>query len=416
MPDNGKITASAVSGWVAEQRPLIIELEKLLTSVPALAPESGGGGELGKCEALEHKLRSLGFTLFERFDAPDSRVPSGIRPNLVVTVPGRNDGVRLWIMSHLDVVPPGDLSRWETDPWTAVEKDGCIYGRGVEDNQQGLVSSVIAALYFIRNGVMPEYTLKLLFMADEENGSVFGMQYLLREFRRDPIFRKGDFIIIPDGGDPLGETVEVAEKNIFWLNVKVQGKQAHGSRPDLGINAHHAGCDLALRLHALEKKFSARNPLFEPDYSTFQATKKTGNVPNINTIPGEDFFCMDCRVLPEYRLDEVRAAVKAVAAEIEKAYGVTVSFSEEQAVESLAVSPDAPVVRLVSSAVERVLGRKCRPVGIGGGTVAAYLRNEGYDAVVWSIMDETAHQPNEYSRIDNIVSEASVLAAAACLC
>ena len=416
MPDTGKITASLISRWVGEQKPLIVELERLLTSFPALAPESGGDGELEKCCALEEKLRSLGFRDFERFDAPDPRVPSGIRPNLVVTVPGKNDGVRLWVMSHLDVVPPGDLSKWETDPWTAVEKDGAVYGRGVEDNQQGLVSSVIAALFFIKNGIVPEYTLKLLFMADEENGSVFGMQYLLKECSRNPLFSKSDFIIIPDGGDSLGETIEVAEKNILWLNVIIQGKQSHGSRPDLGINAHHAGCDLALKLHGLERRFSARNPLFEPDYSTFQATKKEANVPNINTIPGEDLFCMDCRILPEYKLDVVRAAVKEVVAEIERDYGVSVSVKEEQAVESVSVSPEAPVVKLIHSAVETVLGRKCRPVGIGGGTVAAYLRNAGYDAVVWSIMDETAHQPNEYSKLDNIIGEASVLAAAACLC
>lgn len=395
---------------------MAVELESLLTAHPALAPESGGDGELEKCEALEEKLRSLGFSRFERFDAPDSRVSSGIRPNLVVTVPGRDDGKRLWIMSHLDVVPPGDLSKWEGDPWTAVEKDGLVFGRGTEDNQQGLVSSVIAALFFIENGVAPAHTIKLLFMSDEENGSAFGMQYLLSDSVRPPLFSASDLIVIPDGGDPLGETIEIAEKNILWLHVRVQGKQAHGSRPDLGVNAHHAGCALALKLHGLEGRFNARNPLFEPDYSTFQATKKEANVPNVNTIPGEDVFSMDCRILPEYTLDQVRAAVRAVSAEIEAAYGVSVTFSEEQAVESVAVSERAPVVRTLAAAVEKTLHRKCRPVGIGGGTVAAYLRNAGYEAVVWSVMDETAHQPNEYAKLDNIVAEASVLASAALLC
>ena len=404
---------SDVSRWLEEKRSLAVELESLLTSHPALAPESGGEGELAKACALEEKLRSLGFAHFERIDAPDSRVPSGVRPSLVVTVPGQRKDA-LWVMSHLDVVPPGELSLWQTDPWTVVEKDGKLYGRGVEDNQQGIVSSVLAALYFVESGVAPERTIKLLFMADEENGSCFGISYILEKTDGGKsLFAPGDYIIIPDSGDPAGETIEVAEKNILWLDVLVKGKQAHGSRPDLGINAHHAGAALILKLHELEKRFDARDTLFDPPYSTFQATRKTANVPNINTIPGEDFFSMDCRIIPKYPLDEARSAVKAAVAEVEAAYRVSVELKEAQAVESRAVDAASPVVAALSSAVKDALGVECRPVGIGGGTVAAYLRNAGFDAVVWGIIDELAHQPNEYCVIENLLKEAAVLAALA---
>ncbi len=405
--------SSNVFSFLERRRELAFELESLLTSNPALAPEAGGEGELTKCLALEEKLRALGFAHFERLDAKDGRVPSGIRPNLVVTVPGKRDDA-LWIMSHLDVVPPGELSLWESDPWVAIERDGKIYGRGVEDNQQGMTSSIMAALYFIENNITPERAIKLLFIADEENGSVYGIRHILDSTNGGKsLFSPSDFIVIPDGGDPAGETIEIAEKNILWLNVLVHGKQAHGSRPDLGINAHHAGCALALRLHALERHFCANDALFEPPYSTFQATRKTANVPNINTIPGEDFFSMDCRILPCYTLDEVRAKVREAVAEIEAEYGVSVAITEEQAVQSRAVDSSSPVVAALSSATQEMLGVQCRPVGIGGGTVAAYLRNAGFDSVVWSVMDETAHQPNEYSVIDNLLKEAAVLASLA---
>ena len=72
-----------------------------------MAPESGGEGELAKCEALALALREAGFRNFDRYDAPDSRVPSKTRPNLVVTVPGLDDSRTVWIMSHLDVVAAG---------------------------------------------------------------------------------------------------------------------------------------------------------------------------------------------------------------------------------------------------------------------------------------------------------------------
>ncbi len=396
-----------LSSFIEGSRSDIVSLESLLTPAKALAPESGGDGELEKCEVLLSWLKEHGITRLERFDAPDARVKSGIRPNLVATIPGADDSYTVWVMAHLDVVPAGELSLWHTDPWTVTEKDGRLYGRGVEDNQQGLVSAVFAALSFVKEGIVPAHTVKLLFAADEEVGSAYGIQYLLAEHS---LFRKDDIIIIPDGGDPEGETIEVAEKNLLWLRVTTAGKQSHGSRPDEGANAHLAGCRLALELNDLERVFDKKDPLFKPDHSTFQPTKKEANVPNINTIPGEDVFCMDCRILPCYPLDEVRAEVRSRIAKVESGYGVRISFTEEQAVESPATPADAPVVKALSKAVKTVYGRTAYPVGIGGGTVGSYLRKAGFQAAVWSKMEDTAHQPDENCIIDNIVGDAKVLA------
>lgn len=397
----------AVKKRIASSKAEIVELETLLTSHPALAPESGGDGELEKVIALEGWLKSQGFTQFQRFDAPDSRVSSGIRPNLVVTIPGKDDSFAVWFMAHTDVVPVGELSLWHTDPWKVIEKDGRLYGRGVEDNQQGLVASTVAALALLREGITPPHTVKLLFVADEEVGSTYGIKYLLKEHN---LFKKDDIILIPDGGDSQGATIEVAEKNLMWLQFTVKGKQTHGSRPDEGINATLAGYDLALRVHGLETVFDKRDALFDPPYSTFQPTKKEANVPNINTIPGEDVFCMDCRILPCYTLDQVRVELRRCVKEVEDKYGVKVEWTEPQTAESPATPIDAPVARRLAEAVKAVTGVDTRFIGIGGGTVGAELRVKGFNAVVWSKLDETAHQPNEYTIIDNLISDSQVMA------
>ncbi|MBE6344252.1 MAG: M20 family metallo-hydrolase [Spirochaetaceae bacterium] len=396
-----------VKKYIEESTEKIVELETLLTSYPALAPESGGQGEIKKVEALEKWLKTQGITELQRFDAPDKRVESGIRPNLVATIPGKDDSLRLWVMAHTDVVPVGELSLWDTNPWVVVKKDGRLYGRGVEDNQQGLVAGVFAALAFVANGITPAYTVKLLFVADEEVGSDYGIKFLLKEHN---LFGKEDLILIPDGGDAKGETIEVAEKNLMWLKVSVHGKQTHGSRPDEGNNAALAGCHLAIKINALESVFNKRDELFEPPYSTFQPTKKEANVPNINTIPGEDVFSMDCRILPCYSLDQIRQEVNRCVLEVEKEFGVKVEIEEVQAVESPATPTDAPVVLKLKEAIQKVRGVQARPIGIGGGTVGAYLRKAGFNAVVWSRMDETAHQPNEYTIIENLVNDSLVIA------
>ena len=410
---------------------LAVELQTELCKRPAISPESGGEGELDKCEFLESWLKAQGINQLERYDAPDSRAKGGVRPSLVATIPGASpeaaaspesaaSGSRLWIMSHLDVVPPGEVSLWKSDPWTLVVAEGGgradgtplgkrVIGRGVEDNQQGLTSSVIAALALVKQGLKPSRTVKLLFAADEENGSGYGIGWIMKN--HPELFCNDDMVIIPDSGDSDGSSIEIAEKNLLWVKFTTSGLQAHGSRPDQGANAHLAGADLALRLHyGLSQKFSAKDPLFEPDYSTFQPTKKEANVPNINTIPGEDVFCYDMRILPRYPASEVLQEIDRIKAEVEAKHSVTINYTLAQQNESKATSPDAPLVKLLSKNVEEVYGVKSKPIGIGGGTVAAFLRNAGIDSVVWCRIDSTAHQPNEYALLDNMLGDAKVMA------
>lgn len=408
-----------IFSFIDNSAALAVELETELTKRPAISPESGGEGELDKCVFLESWLRAHGITRLERYDAPDKRAKGGVRPSLVATIPGsdtaENGAARLWIMSHIDVVPPGEASLWKSDPWQVVQVDGGdgrgirLIGRGVEDNQQGLTSSVLAALALFTQGITPVRTVKLLFVADEENGSGYGIDWLLKNV--PDLFHKNDMIVVPDGGDPKGETIEIAEKNLIWIRFSTIGAQAHGSRPDQGINAHLAGADLAVRLHEeLSRKFPGHDPLFEPDYSTFQPTKKEANVPNINTIPGDDVFCMDMRILPRYPAKAVLAEIDRIKAEVEAQRGVKISYTLPQCHESKPTPADAPLVKLLSKTVKEVYQVETRPIGIGGGTVGAYLRNAGIDSVVWSRMDDTAHQPNEYTLLANILGDAKVMA------
>jgi succinyl-diaminopimelate desuccinylase len=394
---------------------LAVELETELTKRPAISPESGGEGELNKCLFLERWLRSHGITNLERYDALDERAKDEVRPNLIATIAGgadENTG-RLWILSHLDVVPPGEEKLWDNSPWIVMRKDDFpgprVIGRGTEDNQQGLVSSVIAALAFVSQGLKPSRTIKLLFAADEEVGSAFGIEWLVKN--HGGLFSKNDMVLVPDGGDKNGECIEIAEKNILWMKFATHGKQTHGSMPDMGANAFLAGADLAVRLHQeLSAVFNKRDPMFDPDYSTFQPTKKEANVPNINTIPGEDIFYVDMRVLPCYSTDSILAEIDRIKSEIEKKYHVTVEYSLSQSTQSKPTDENAPIVTLLSKAVTEVYSVKPRPVGIGGGTMAAYLRNIGIDCAVWTKTQETLHQPNEYALLANILGDAKVFA------
>ncbi|HEY3357377.1 MAG TPA: M20 family metallo-hydrolase [Polyangia bacterium] len=386
-----------------------IELQRRLTAVPALSPRSGGDGEARKAEVLIGYLKDVGLGDITVHSAPDPDLPQGGRPNLVVRVPGVDRSRTAWVMAHLDVVPPGDRALWASDPYEVRVDGDRIFGRGVEDNQQGLCSAVFAAKAFLDEGLTPPCDLGLLFVADEETGSDYGIGYLLEHV--PGLFKPGDLIIVPDSGVPDGSQIEVAEKGILWLKFTVHGQQTHGSTPEKGINAHRGAAHLVVALEELYRRFDGKDPVFDPPVSTFEPTKKDANVPNVNTIPATDVFYYDCRVLPRYTLEEVEAEVARLVQRVEAAHRVTITVeSAQRAAAAPSTAVDAPVVKLLAGGIQDVYHIAGVPMGVGGGTVAAHIRRHGFPVAVWSRLDETLHGPNEYCLLSNLLGDAKVFA------
>ena len=400
---------STVQRRIDSYREAMIQMQIGLTAIPALAPENGGDGEYEKARYLLANLRELGFTDIWEINAPDSRVSSKVRPNIIASVPGRKDNRTVWILTHLDIVPPGEMKFWDSDPYRGYVKNDRIYGRGTEDNQQDLVASLFAAKAFLDEGIVPESNIGLAFVSDEETASRWGLDYILRH-ENNP-FKNTDLLVVPDSGNEEGTMIEIAEKSIYWLRFKTVGKQCHASKPELGKNAFLAASHLVVRLDELHGAFGAVDALYHPPMSTFQPTKKEMNVPNVNTIPGEDVFYLDCRILPQYSLQEVHGRIRSMADDIERRFGVRIEIKAVQDVQAPAPTPeDAPVVPALQEAIRAVYRLQANPEGIGAGTVAAYFRRDGYPAAVWCRIGQTAHQPNENCLISNMMGNAKVYA------
>ncbi len=387
----------------------VIDLQTHMIACPAVSPHSGGLGENAKAAYLMSVLKQMKFDELYMINIKDPKAKDGIRPNIVAKYYGQNKQKTMWVMAHMDVVPPGDLSLWKTDPFKAVVKGDKIYGRGSEDNQQGLISGVLAVKAMMDCGVRPPCNYALLLNADEEIGSVYGISAILKKHGKT--FGKEDVFLVPDGGNAEGTMVEVAEKNMLWVKFTVCGVQTHASTPHSGINAHRASAYFVTKLDDLYKKFNKKDKLFAPESaSTFEPTKREANVPNVNTIPGTDVFYLDCRILPCYSNEEVLKEIAKIAKGVEKQFKVKIKIEPVINEGSKPTDKNALVVKLTHTAVKSVYKNTPRTMGVGGGTVGAYLRNAGYPAVVYSKLDEMAHQPNEYSSIKNTLGDAKVFA------
>ena len=385
-----------------------------MLAIPAMAPENGGTGELSRARFLEGLLKDLGFEEVKRVDSSDARAEGGVRPNIIALPQkaGSKDLPITWLVTHMDTVPvnESEMNVWKSDPFKPEIRDGAIFARGASDNGQDLIATVFAVAAVKR--ALPELNLPIgiVLVADEETGSKHGIIHLIRNGN---IFSKkrGDEVIVPDAGSDKGDLIETAEKGLLWMRVETKGKQAHGSRPDLGLNAQLIASRFQCELHGrLSKKFPARNRFFTSPVSTFEPTMRFPSVKNVNTIPGEDTFFMDCRILPDYRILDVLRYSRHLARKFSKSTGarITVSVHHVQQT-SPKTSPESRTVVRLNKAIRSVLHHvKPHAGGIGGNTCAAFFRSAGFPAVVWGLKEGKAHAPNESARISDVMNSVQV--------
>ncbi len=370
--------------------------------IDAVNPKYGGKGEYERANFLEEYLKSLGLNVL-RYDYRDEFGYK--RPNIITGIE-KNKDKTIWFLLHLDTVDAGSVEMWKYDPFKPTIVEDKIYARGSEDNGQAIASTILMLKTIIEEDFDINYNLRIAFVSDEEAGSKYGIKRLMEE----NIFKRNDYFIVPDASIDRGKYIEIAEKSIVWLKIRVIGKQGHASTPELAKNAARISMKFYLEMDEfLHKKYSKRNPFFKPPESTFEITKRERNVESINIIPGEDITYFDFRILPEYNVDEILNDILSIKDKYEKEYGVKIfveCISRDEC--KNITSTDSFIYKLLEKSIEINRKFKPKPIGIGGGTYARYLRNNGYDAVVWQTSDNTAHQVNEYCRISDIIDDAKV--------
>ncbi len=382
---------------ITDEKEFIIELAKRIIPVKSISPASGGQGESQRADLLVSILKELGYEDSVRYDVEDKM---GFKRSSVIEKVGNFDRT-LWLVSHIDTVPDGDPNLWTRPPFQATVEGNRIYGRGTSDDGQAVFLSLLLLKKLDKSKL--KMNVGLAFVADEEVGSVYGIQYLLDK----NIFKKDDLIIVPDAGSMDGMELEIAEKSIVWIKFTVNGRQYHASMPSNAISAARDGMEFMLSVDKmLHSKYTDKDDTFNFPYSTFEPTKHEKNVDNINTIPGKEVFYMDCRILPNYDVDSVVDDISREISEFERTHKSKIKMEFVQREQApVPTSRDSEVVtRLVKALSSR--GGEPKVVGIGGGTCAAFFRRLGYDAVVWcTTVPDVAHQVDEYVIIDQILQD-----------
>ena len=209
------------------------------------------------------------------------------RGNIIARIEGRSGTAGLMFMSHTDVVPVEDESKWKFPPFEATIAEGRVFGRGANDCKALLAAQMMAMRLLKRGGIELEDGLILASGADEEHGGRYGFGWLAENH---PEKLAAPFAVNEGGGEPieaaaLTYVLGVGEKGRLQVEITVKGTSAHASVPWQGTNAMYRLAQVLQRIEAYEPQLDTSASLFE-HLSTFAIEHKP-SPENIEEIIGE---------------------------------------------------------------------------------------------------------------------------------
>jgi acetylornithine deacetylase len=359
-----------------ETAQLLSDLVAIDSTNPVLVP--GGAGEAEIAQFIAGWLEKAGLEVEMVETAPG-------RPNVVGIARGTGGGRSLILNGHMDTVGNGEMERAHTP----AEKGGRLYGRGAYDMKGGLAACMIAAARGRELGLRGDVILQAV--VDEEYASI-GTQALAPRFKAD--------------GAIVAEFTELkvilAHKGFVWLEVETTGKAAHGSRPDLGVDAIVKMGRVLAAIEALDNKLRMKpvHPLLWSG-SLHASLIKGGR--ELSSYPDQCVLSVERRTIPGETPRSVKTELEDIVRGLEAADPNFKALVRRGLDRSPLETPEAaPVVMATREAASQVLGRPPRIAGVPFWTDAALLSAQGIPALLFGPVGEGAHAAQEWVDLESV--------------
>ena len=373
-------------GSADDVRTLVRSLVRIDSTNPALVPGGAGEGAIAGHVQTWARRRGLEIRRFERTPG---------RPSLLVRAPGSGGGPTLMLCGHLDTVGATGMPH----PHAAREVEGRLHGRGAYDMKGGLAAALCACADVAGDGLRGDVVVAAV--ADEESESL-GMLEVLGS-------------VVPDAAivcEPTDMAIGVAHKGCVWFDVEIAGVAAHGSRPDLGVDAILDAGPVLTALAGLNRALARRrHDLLGP--ASLHAGTISGGTER-STYPARCSLTVERRTLPAEALEHVERELHHVI-ETCRAADPQLRVSVETAVvrDAFGVSPDEAIVRALHEAYADVLGREPALVGLPYWADSALLAAAGVPTALLGPRGAGAHAADEWVDLESCAELADVLAATA---
>ncbi|MEO6061189.1 MAG: M20/M25/M40 family metallo-hydrolase [Thermoflexales bacterium] len=365
----------------------ILSLLSQLVAIDSINPDlvPGGAGEGAIARFIADWAESAGLETHLEEAAPG-------RPNVIAIARGTGGGRSLMLNGHMDTVGVAGMSA----PHAPRIAAGRLYGRGAYDMKASLAAYMAA--------VAEAKTLNLrgdvIFtaVADEEYASL-GTQSVVRNWRADAAIVT----------EPTGLRICGAHKGFVWIDIETEGVAAHGSRPDLGVDAITRMGHVLVWLDHLDQSLRAvsSHPLLGS--GSLHASLISGGQ-ELSSYPARCRVSVERRTVPgetpELALQQVQALLERVAIEIPD---FRASARITLAREALEIAPDADITQILAGAATDVLGATPAWVGEPFWMDAAILSEAGIPTVVFGPSGTGAHAVEEWVDLESVGQCADVL-------
>jgi len=275
----------------------VLSLLEQLIARPSVTPDDAGCQDL-----IAARLAPLGFEI-ERMDSG----PSSFRvSNLWMLRRGTDaNGPVLMFAGHTDVVPPGRLDAWASDPFVPSYRDGRIYGRGAADMKGSIAAMVVAAEEFVAAHPGHAGSLALLLTSDEEGPSVDGTKVCCEVLNARQ--QRLDYCIVgePTAVETVGDMVKNGRRGTLSGRLRVIGIQGHVAYPQLARNPVHQAAAALAELVSI--RWDAGNDYFPA--TTFQISNVAAGTGATNVIPGDMTVDFNFRFCTESTPEGLKARV-----------------------------------------------------------------------------------------------------------
>lgn len=358
-----------------------IEFAAELIRCPSVTPK-----EAGALDLMQSTLEELGFTC--------TRYPFEDVDNLYARL--GNQAPNLCYAGHTDVVPVGDASEWNVDPFGGDVTDGKLWGRGAADMKGGIASFVAAVSALRTEGWMPNGSISFLITGDEEGPALHGTKRVLTA-----ITDAGETINHCLVGEPtnpkiLGEMIKIGRRGSLNGVIKVTGTQGHVAYPDLAGNPVPTMLKLLTALSS--KKLDDGNQNFQP--SNLEITSIDVNNPAHNVIPRSVTAKLNIRYNTEHKGKDLVAWIDEEIAIIQKGFLGKIDADLKLPGHPFLTTPDR-FTDLLVDAVESVTGRRPQ-LSTSGGTSDARFITDYAPVVEFGLIGKTIHKVNEHAETKDI--------------
>ena len=324
----------------------------------------------------------------------------GRKANLIVTVGPGGDDTRtgLVLSGHTDVVP-ADEPEWESDPFTLLERDGALYGRGACD-MKGFVALAVQAAATLEPSKL-ENPLVLVLTYDEEMG-LLGAKRFAETWPDLNVMPRNAWI-----GEPTKLEVVRAHTGFIDLAIRFAGVSAHSGYPHLGRSAIEPAGSAIQALAQLRRELEAERPDSAHEFPDVPfVALNVGTVSGgsaINVVPDQCTLKLCVRPLPGVDasdlVERVRSAVEGAVP------GAEYSLEVASVSPPMSVSRDAAIYRALLEEVGQDAERT-----VSYGTDGGWLQTAGFDCVIFGPGDiAVAHKPNEYLPIGEFARARDIL-------